>query len=66
MIVCVNAVAGDMIQSANTYKVGGINNVSTDVLHEQMGDEWGEAETAEVAHVAIGSMGNQSTIANVW
>ena len=50
----VNAVAGDIIQSANNYEVGGINNVSTDVLHEQMGDEWGEAETAEVAHVAIG------------
>jgi len=46
-----NAVAGDIIQSANNYEVGGINNVSTDVLHEQMGDEWGEAETAEVAAI---------------
>ena len=50
----VNAVAGDIIQSANNYEVGGINNVPTGVLHEQMGDECGEAETAEVAHVAIG------------
>ena len=48
---CVNAVAGE---SANNYEVGGINNVSTDVLHEQMGGEWAEAETTEVAHVAIG------------
>ena len=49
-----NAFAGDIIQSANNYEVGGINNVSTDVLHEKMGDEWGEAETTEVAHVVIG------------
>ena len=49
-----NAVAGDIIQSTNNSVVGCINNVSTDVLHEQMGDEWGEAETAEVAHAAIG------------
>ena len=49
-----NAAAGDIIQSANNYEVGVINNVSTYVLHEQMGDEWGEAETSEMAHVANG------------
>ena len=53
-----NAVAGDIIQPADkqptyNYEVGGINHVSTYVLHEQMGDEWGEAETEEVAHVVI-------------
>ena len=50
----VNAVAGDITQSTNNYEVGGINDVSTDVLREQMGDERGAAETAEVARVDIG------------
>lgn len=49
----VNAVANDVLAAAQAYHEGGINALSTEELHLQMGDEEWNAGYADIMHLAI-------------
>ena len=50
----VNAVAGDVLASANAINYGGTKEISDWELHEQMEDGDGEHDATTIAHIAIG------------
>ena len=50
----VNAVAGDVLASANAINYGGTKEISDWELHEQMEDGEGEHDATTIAHIAIG------------
>ena len=49
-----NAVAGDVLASANAINYGGTKELSDWELHEQMEDGEGELDATTIAHIAIG------------
>lgn len=49
----VNAIAGDILASANNYRSGGTNSLDASQLHEQMNDYEVEWDEATVCHLAI-------------
>ena len=49
-----NAVAGDVLASANAINYGGTKEISDWGLHEQMEDGHGEHDATTIAHITIG------------
>ena len=49
----VNAVIKDVMAAATAYYDGGINSLSADELHIQLGDEEGQCQYADVMHLAV-------------